>query len=93
MEMSGNVWEQCVGGYNFNYSAFTSACGNGTLTAAGTADTPNWPVAGGGQGGGVLRGGSYAENALQQRISDCAQMTNNANQNRNNPNVGGRGVR
>jgi formylglycine-generating enzyme required for sulfatase activity len=93
MEMSGNVWEQCVGGYNFNYSAFTSACGNGTLTAAGTADTPNWPVAGGGQGGGVLRGGSYAENALQQRISDCVQMTNNANQNRNNPNVGGRGVR
>jgi len=93
MEMSGNVWEQCVGGYNFNYSAFTNACGDGTLTAAGLANTPNWPVSGGGQAGGVLKGGSYAEAVQQLTISDRAQMTNNANQNRNNPNVGGRGVR
>ena len=93
MEMSGNVWEQCVGGYNFNYSAFTNACGDGTLTAAGLANTPNWPVSGGGQGGGTLKGGSYAEAVQQLTISDRAQMTNNANQNRNNPNVGGRGVR
>jgi hypothetical protein len=91
--MSGNVWEQCVGGYNFNYSAFTNACGDGTLTAAGLANTPNWPVSGGGQAGGVLKGGSYAEAVQQLTISDRAQMTNNANQNRNNPNVGGRGVR
>jgi formylglycine-generating enzyme required for sulfatase activity len=93
MEMSGNLWEQCVGGYNFNYSAFTNACGDGTLTAAGAANTPNWPVSGGGQAGGVLRGGSYGDAAIYQTISDRVQMTNNANQNRNNPSVGGRGVR
>jgi formylglycine-generating enzyme required for sulfatase activity len=93
MEMSGNLWEQCVGGYNFNYSAFTNTCGDGTLTAAGAANVTNWPVSGGGQAGGVLRGGSYGDAAIYQTISDCVQMTNNANQNRNNPSVGGRGVR
>jgi hypothetical protein len=71
MEMSGNVHEQCVGGHNFNYSAFTSACGDGTLATSGAANTPNWPASGGGQGGGVLRGGSYADSAQQQKISDC----------------------
>ena len=93
MEMSGNVHEQCVGGHNFNYSGFTSDCGDGTLATSGAANTPNWPASGGGQGGGVLRGGSYADSAQQQKISDCSFMQNNLNQSRNNPGVGGRGVR
>ena len=92
MEMSGNVWEQCVGGYNFNYSDFTNACGDGTLTATGAANTANWPSAGGGQGGGVIRGGGFWSAPLVLRISENGQMTNNTNQGRIGA-VGGRGVR
>jgi formylglycine-generating enzyme required for sulfatase activity len=92
MEMSGNVWEQCVGGFNFNYSNFTNACGDGTLTAAGAANTANWPVSGGGQAGGVLRGGGFESATVSLRISENGQMTSNANQVRFQT-VGGRGVR
>ena len=92
MEMSGNVHEQCVGGRNFDHSAFTTACGDGTLTAAGAPNVTNWPVSGGGLGGGVLRGGSYGDSYQQVTISDCAYQTNNSNQARN-PYIGGRGVR
>jgi formylglycine-generating enzyme required for sulfatase activity len=92
MEMSGNVWEQCVGGQSFNYSDFTNACGDGTLTAGGAANTANWPSAGGGQGGGVARGGAFNSGALEIRISNNILMNNNTNQGRNGA-FGGRGVR
>jgi formylglycine-generating enzyme required for sulfatase activity len=92
MEMSGNVWEQCVGGYNFNYSTFTTACGDGSLTAAGAANTANWPPAGGGNFGGVLRGGGYDSGATTCRISENGLMTYNGNQGRVQS-IGGRGVR
>ena len=92
MEMSGNVWEQCVGGYNFNYSNFTNACGDGTLTAAGAANTANWPVLGGGQGGGILRGGGFESGLISLRISENGQMNTSSNQGRVQL-FGGRGVR
>lgn len=93
MEMSGNVMEQCVGGFNFNYSAFTSACGDGSLTAAGAANTAGWPATGGGQGGGVGRGGDWFTNNTQRlTISDVGYMTDNSNQSRDRR-FGGRGVR
>jgi formylglycine-generating enzyme required for sulfatase activity len=92
MEMSGNVWEQCVGGYNFNYSNFTNACGDGTLTAVGAANTANWPASGGGQAGGVGRGGGYDAGAIYCTISDCGLLTYNGNQGRVQS-IGGRGVR
>lgn len=93
MEMSGNVMEQCLGGYNFNYSAFTTANGDGSLTAAGAANTTGWPTSGGGQGGAMTRGGDWFTNtAAFLNISDRAYMTNNFNQTRSNL-VGGRGVR
>lgn len=92
MEMSGNVWEQCVGGHNFNYSNFTNACGDGILTAAGAANTANWPVSGGGQNGGVLRGGGFESSPSNLRISENGAMTYNGNQGRVQT-IGGRGVR
>ncbi len=93
MEMSGNIMEQCLGGYNFNYSAFTSACGDGSLTAAGAANTAEWPATGGGQGGGVGRGGDWFTITTQRlTISDVGYMTDNANQSRDRR-FGGRGVR
>ncbi len=92
MEMSGNVWEQCVGGFNFNYSDFTNACGDGTLNAGGAANTVNWPTIGGGNFGGVIRGGGFNSNGQQIRISENGQMQSNSNQGRNGA-FGGRGVR
>lgn len=92
MEMSGNVWEQCVGGYNFNYSSFTTACGDGTLTTAGIANVLNWPPAGGGQAGGVIRGGGYDSPPINLTISDVGLMTYTGNQGRVGT-IGGRGVR
>jgi hypothetical protein len=92
MEMTGNVWEQCVGGFNSNYSNFTNVCGDGTLTAAGAANTANWPVSGGGWNGGVLRGGGFESGPANLRISDNGRMQDNSNQGRVQT-VGGRGVR
>jgi hypothetical protein len=92
MEMSGNVWEQCIGGFSFNYSTFTTACGDGSLTAAGAANTANWPPAGGGNNGGVIRGGGYDSGANTCRISENGTMTYNGNQGRVQS-IGGRGVR
>ena len=93
MDMSGNVFEQCVGGYNFNYSSFNGLNGDGTITAAGLFNTANWPTAGGGQGGGTVKGGSFNTGAPGDlRISDRNQMTNNFNQSKQSV-VGGRGVR
>jgi hypothetical protein len=100
MEMAGNVTEQCIGGYNgYDYSAFATINGDGILTVAGIADTPNWPVLGGGngvvvgEGGGVCRGGDWYDNGGEFCItSNRDWTTSNANQTRDNR-VGGRGVR
>lgn len=80
MELSGNVMEQCVGGYNFNYSAFTSANGDGEIATNGTADMAGWPVDGGGQKGGVGRGGDWFSGSQYLRVSDRAFMVQNVNQ-------------
>jgi formylglycine-generating enzyme required for sulfatase activity len=92
MDMSGNVFEQCVGGYNFNYSSFNGLNGDGTITTAGLFNTANWPTAGGGQGGGVARGGSFNSAVSELRLSDRNSISSNANQNKSRL-VGGRGVR
>jgi formylglycine-generating enzyme required for sulfatase activity len=93
MDMSGNVAEQCVGGYNFNYSSFNGLNGDGTITAAGLFNTANWPTAGGGQAGGIARGGFFASTAPNElRLSDRNWMTQNWNQVKNSAG-GGRGVR
>jgi len=92
MDMGGNVWEQCLGGYSYNYSGFTSVNGDGDLTVSGLANTANWPLLGGGQGGGIIRGGNWYDGAGFCLTSYRDLMTNNLNQSRDNR-VGGRGVR
>ena len=73
--MSGNVMEQCLGGYNYNYSAFTNICGDGSLSTSGTANTANWPSPGGGQNGGIGRGGDWFTNtAAYLNVSDRIWM-------------------
>jgi formylglycine-generating enzyme required for sulfatase activity len=93
MEMCGNVFEQCVGGYSFNYSSFNGLNGDGTITATGLFNTANWPTAGGGQAGGIARGGSFNTGAPGElKLSDRNRMTDNFNQSKQAV-VGGRGVR
>jgi len=93
MDMSGNIAEQCVGGYAYNYSAFTTANGDGNLSAIGTANTANWPSLGGGQVGGISRGSDWFTTTVAYlNVSDRYQMVVNTNQNRDYR-YGGRGVR
>jgi len=93
MDMAGNVNEQCLGGMTYNYSTFTTANGDGTLSGTGSADTANWPAIGGGGQGGVMRGGNWYDNGWQFCIvSNRDWIGNNANATRDYR-VGGRGVR
>ncbi|RPH32288.1 MAG: hypothetical protein EHM93_09930 [Bacteroidales bacterium] len=94
MEMSGNVNEQCIGGYNgYNYSTFTTENGDGDLNVSGGANTANWPPLGGGQGfGGICRGGNWYDAVGVCIASNRDWMASNVNQGRDNR-VGGRGVR
>jgi formylglycine-generating enzyme required for sulfatase activity len=98
MDMADNVAEQCIGGYQYSYGNFTNANGDGNLTN-GSADTPNWPISGGGQGnnaqlgGGIVRGGDWYDGAIIQATSNRDWLTSNANQNNKDNRIGGRGVR
>jgi formylglycine-generating enzyme required for sulfatase activity len=93
MDMGGNLFEQCIGGMTYNFSTFTTANGDGYLTAAGAANTPNWPPNGGGAGGGITRGSEWFDNSPQWgQTSNRDLLNNNFNQTRDYR-VGGRGVR
>lgn len=93
MDMSGNVAEQCIGGYNFNFSAFTAAVGDGSLSTVGSCNIVNCPSTGGGQQGALTRGGDWFTSGIfTTNVSDRGLMTNNYNSFRDHR-VGGRGVR
>ncbi len=59
MEMSGNLWEQCVNAGPEGVS-FTGNNGNGLLDAGGNADVSGWP----GSVGGGYRGGGWNSGIL-----------------------------
>lgn len=93
MDMSGNVCEQCIGGYNYNYSTFTTVNGDGTLSPIALADVAGWPPTGGGGNGAITRGGNwYTTTSQELNISDRGMMGQNYNSVRDNR-LGGRGVR
>lgn len=100
MEMGGNVYEQCVGGGNgYDYSAFTSINGDGSLTNLGLANVTGWPTYGGASSGTILRGGGFnGNNSNYVQVSDrtflAGSSLNGEGFNTNGTNaVGGRGVR
>jgi len=93
MDMAGNVNEQCIGGNGFNYSSFTNANGDGNLTNTGVADTPNWPINGGGDQGGVIRGGNWYDNGWQYCITSNRDWIGNGINRNKDYRMGGRGVR
>jgi formylglycine-generating enzyme required for sulfatase activity len=92
LDMSGNVFEQCIGGYNYDFSTFTTQNGDGEISIHAVANTPNWPPNGGGTAGGVLRGGDWQTGSSVLGISDRGYMNQTFNQARDSR-VGGRGVR
>ncbi len=70
MEMSGNVWEQCIQ-VNTNWpsnnpSPYTGIWGDGQLTSLGFHNVINWPNA----GYYILRGGAWTNNRDRARVSD-----------------------
>ena len=68
MELGGNVSEQCVSIANATGQAYTGTHGNGALTAAGEANTANWPAAD--AVGAGARGGSWLDEPYLLMISD-----------------------
>jgi len=92
MEMAGNVYEPTIGGYNSDYSGFTTTNGDGTLTAAGSSNVPNWPVAYGQFSLCILKGGGCDNNADRGQVSDRNLAGTGYSTGRNNS-LGGRGVR
>ena len=92
MDMSGNVEEQCIGGYNYNYSGFTTTCGDGALSVIGEANVTGWPPNGGGQAGAIMRGGDWFNSNGFCSVSYRGLMTDNSNSARLAV-CGGRGVR
>ena len=70
MEMSGNVWEQCIqintANASNNPSPFTGIWGDGQLTNIGFHNVIKWPNA----GYFIPKGGSWVSNADRARVSD-----------------------
>jgi formylglycine-generating enzyme required for sulfatase activity len=96
MELSGNVWEQCIGGRSqVNISTFTTANGNGALNTAGFCDIFTWPANGGANTGTALRGGAWNSAAQTLNTGDRSGrgINNPSTSNTRADNVGGRGVR
>lgn len=69
MELSGNLYERCIGiGTPLNRS-FTATHGNGELLSNGDHDVPTWPGAGS-EGAHAYRGGSYVNALIFCRTAD-----------------------
>lgn len=70
MEMSGNVYEQCIqvntSNSNNSPSAYDGIWGDGQLLSSGIYDVVNWPTS----GYYIYRGGSYRNNQDRARVSD-----------------------
>lgn len=90
MELSGNLYERCIGvGTPINRD-YTGAHGNGELTTAGQHNVTDWPAVGS-QGAVAYRGASWANGASLCAVADrtsCAILSSITNSR-----VGARGCR
>jgi hypothetical protein len=64
MELSGNLFERCVGVGNPESRAFTGNHGDGELSSAGEADVTDWP------GDCAWRGGSWIDSEVRLLTGD-----------------------
>jgi len=92
MELSGNLWEFCIGGGNTSAGSFFGTVnGNGNLLNSGFADVGGWPV--NGVPGYTLRGGAWTTNNQPQFLMIGNRSQRNSNPSSRNQDYGGRGVR
>lgn len=98
MDLSGNVWEQCLcAGYLSGARIpatfiFTGANGNGSLDLSGNSDVATWPSVS--TAGTVLvRGGCWEYVAQRAQISDRYYVNSSAENSSRVRRTGGRGVR
>lgn len=89
MELSGNLYERAVSVGNPEGRAFTGAHGDGSITGAGAANVPNWPLP---TGEGIgYRGAGYVNISTFLQISDRNDAANSFSG--SNGRIGFRGVR
>jgi hypothetical protein len=94
LDMAGNLFEQCVGGAGYDYSGFTTANGDGVLSAIGSANTVGWPTNGGTNSGTIIRGNWMDSNVLgYAQTSDRSFYPGNSINAGRNKFAGTRGVR
>lgn len=90
LELSGNLWELCVG-VSSPALGFVGSAGDGSLAPDGSADVPDWPQA----EGGIHRGGAHSSGIVGDfrdlAVSDRYYWNLPPDQRRNT--TGGRGGR
>lgn len=94
MDMTANVFERAVGGYNFDYSGFTTVNGDGNLDSYGFANVVGWPIEYNNRDtyeSYFMRRGGSAVHGINSTVSS-RQYLNWGDGNRGNA-QGGRGVR
>jgi formylglycine-generating enzyme required for sulfatase activity len=94
MDMSGNVWEQCVSvgsSYQGPGLIFNGLNGDGELNITGNHNTANWPL-NTTNISIIVRGGNWEYNAQRAQTSDRFYSTSLAEHGRTRR-TGGRGVR
>ena len=93
LDMTGNVFEGCVGGWNFDYSTFTTANGNAVLDNDCLTNVAGWPQVINQFNAGqyfMYRGGSISWNGTGQAT---LSYRGGFQINDKNYGIGGRGVR
>jgi len=89
MELSGNVYERAVSVGNPQGRSFTGEHGDGAISADGSNNVANWPIAEG--DGFSFRGGSHFNEAQFITVSDRNDAASSFSGNNNR--IGFRGVR
>jgi formylglycine-generating enzyme required for sulfatase activity len=99
MDLSGNVWEQCISiGYNSAGGRvpatfiFNGTNGNGGLNAAGDNDVATWPIITT-PGTSIVRGGNWEYSGQRAQVSDRFYVNSIAENASRTRRTGGRGVR
>ncbi|MFN7330177.1 MAG: hypothetical protein ACK5UP_11795, partial [Bacteroidota bacterium] len=99
MDMSGNVWEQCISIGFLNATIrlgggliFTGLNGDGNLNSSGNHNTSNWPD-NTALGTTIVRGGNWEYPAPRAQTSDRFYVNSIAENSVRTRRTGGRGVR
>jgi len=69
MELSGNLYERCIGVGTPINRAYTGAHGNGEVLSSGNHNVANWPAVGS-EGAIAYRGGSWANSSSLCAVAD-----------------------